>query len=450
MTDLAALSATELLAGYKAGTFTPVDATKAVLKRIKSQNRKVNAFIIRNDEGALEDARASAARWAKGKPKGMLDGVPTSIKEQVGVKGWPTRMSSPILPDKPAKADAPLVKRLKENGIVVLGKTATPEFCWKGVTDSALHGVTRNPWNLDKTPGGSSGGAAAACALGMGPLHIGTDGGGSVRIPAAFCGVFGLKPTSFRVASEPGGPTAFLSQAGPLTRTVEDAALMLSVIAQGDINDPFALPLGKVDYRDGLEDGVAGLRIGYWDGSRMIPIDKQIAASVAKVAKVFEKLGAHVEEVDPGFEDQLDTFLSFWQPVTGYYLEGASEDALARSDPMLVRSANKGAQMPITRPWRPVRPSRNAWRSFIRNTICCSRRRRLCRHSKQGRAFTGLLGTPTGALGRLSRSRLISQANPLQASPAALRGKACLSPSSWLPPGPKKDASCVPRGPMKP
>lgn len=354
MTDLADLSAAALVQGYRTGAFTPLEATKAVLKRIKTYNRTVNAFIIRDDETTLKEAEKATARWSKCRPKGLLDGVPVSIKEHIDVRGWPTRYCSPVFPDKPARKDAPLTRRLKEAGAIVLGKTATPEFCWKGVTDSALHGVTRNPWDGDKTPGGSSGGAAAACALGMGPLHIGTDGGGSIRIPAAFCGVFGIKPTSYRVPTDPGGPTAFLSQAGPLTRTVEDAALMLTVIAQGDASDPFALPDEHVDYRVGLNEGVAGLRIGFWDGGRLIGVNRQVASAVAKAADVFEGLGARVEAVDPGFDDQLDTFLAFWQPVTAYYLENASEEAVAASDPMLVRSARKGAQMPVTRHYQAL------------------------------------------------------------------------------------------------
>ena len=354
MTDLADLSAMALLQGYRTGAFTPLEAAKAVLKRIKGQNKAVNAFILHDADAVLKEAEKASARWSKCRPKGLLDGVPVSIKEHVDVKGWPTRYASPVLPDKPAKKDAPLVKRLKEAGAVLLGKTATPEFCWKGVTDSGLYGVTRNPWDHDKTPGGSSGGAAAACALGMGPLHVGSDGGGSIRIPASFCGVFGIKPTSHRVPAEPGGPTAFLSQMGPITRTVEDAALMLSVIAQGDANDPFALPDDHIDYRIGLNEGVAGLRIGFWDGSRLTEINKQVAGAIAKAADVFADMGARVEEADPGFDEQLDTFLAFWQPMTAYYLEDASEEALAQSEPLLVRSAQKGAQIPITRHYQAL------------------------------------------------------------------------------------------------
>ncbi len=353
MTDLAHLSAVELLQGYQGGDFSPVEATQAALERLEAQNPAVNAFILVDAEGALQEAENAAQRWSSGQTKGPLDGVPLSIKEHIDVKGWATRQSSPILPDVPAEADAPLTAHLRAAGSVILGKTATPEFCWKGCTDSALYGVSYNPWDNDKTPGGSSGGAAAACALGMGPLHVGTDGGGSVRIPAAFCGIFGLKPTQYRVPGGPGGPTAALSQAGPLTRTVADGALMYSVMAQPHAKDPFALPLVEGAALD-LEAGVKGLKIAYWDGSRLTDIHPDIAAAIASAAGTFEDLGAEVVEADPGFENMLQTFLDFWQPVTAYYLDGASEEALAASDPMLVRSAKKGAEIPIVRHYQAL------------------------------------------------------------------------------------------------
>ncbi len=354
MTDLVHLSATDLVARYRRGTLSPVDVTKAVFDRIAEKNEGVNAFILLDRDGALKEAEKSEARWTKCKPKGLLDGVPLSIKEHIDVKGWPSRNSSPVIPESHrASQDAPVTARLREAGGIILGKTATPEFCWKGVTDSALHGVSRNPWDLDKTPGGSSGGAAAACALGMGALHVGTDAGGSVRIPAAFCGVFGLKPTQYRVPHNPGGVSALISQAGPITRTVEDAALMLNVMSRPDARDPLALPPDG-DFRVGLNDGVAGLRIAFWDGARLIPFDPEVAEALHGAAETFRDLGAAVVEADPRFENQLQTFLAFWQPMTARYLEGASEHALAESDPFLVRSAQKGAQQSILRHYQAM------------------------------------------------------------------------------------------------
>jgi aspartyl-tRNA(Asn)/glutamyl-tRNA(Gln) amidotransferase subunit A len=354
MADLVHLSATDLTAGYREGSLSPVEVTEAVFDRIEARNDSVNAFILLDREGALKEAGKSEARWRTCKPKGALDGVPVSIKEHIDVKGWPSRNASPVIPaDHRAAQDAPITARLREAGGIILGKTATPEFCWKGVTDSALYGVTRNPWDPDKTPGGSSGGAAAACALGMGALHVGTDAGGSIRIPAAFCGVFGLKPTQSRVPHNPGGVSALISQAGPITRTVADAALMMNVITRPDVRDPLALP-PDADFAAGLEEGVAGLRMAFWNGERLIAFDPEVSAALAGAAEVFRGLGAEVVEADPGFDNQLSTFLAFWQPMTARYLENASEEALAASDPFLVRSAQKGAQQPITRHYQAM------------------------------------------------------------------------------------------------
>ncbi len=194
--EIADRTATELLSRYAAKTLSPVEATRAALDRIGRCNAAVNAYCLIDEPGAMEAARASEARWMRGEPQGLVDGVPCSIKDLVLTKGWPTlRGSLTISPDQSWEEDAPCVARLREHGAVLLGKTTTPEFGWKGVTDSPLTGITRNPWNLTKTPGGSSGGAAVAAALGMGALHIGTDGGGSIRIPSAFTGIVGIKPT---------------------------------------------------------------------------------------------------------------------------------------------------------------------------------------------------------------------------------------------------------------
>src|SRR6266852_1900891 len=231
-TDLCALSATELLDGYRKHELSPVDVTRAVLERIEKLNPVLNAFNLVS-ERALEDAKASEARWLAGQPKGLLDGVPASIKDIILTKGWPTlRGSKTVDPKGPWNDDAPATARLREHGAVLLGKTTTPEFGWKGVTDSPLTGITRNPWDPRKTPGGSSGGAAAAVASGMGPLAVGTDGGGSIRIPCAFSGLFGIKPTFGRVPAWPPSPMGTVAHVGPIARSVADAALMLSVVWQ--------------------------------------------------------------------------------------------------------------------------------------------------------------------------------------------------------------------------
>jgi aspartyl-tRNA(Asn)/glutamyl-tRNA(Gln) amidotransferase subunit A len=263
-TDLALASATELVALFRAGKASPVEATQAALARIDKLNPVLNAFCVIEAESALETAKASEARWAKGEPAGPIDGVPTTIKDIVLTKGWPTlRGSKTVDPDQPWEDDAPATARLREAGAVLLGKTTTPEYGWKGVTDSPLTGITRNPWNTDMTPGGSSGGAAAAAVTGMGALHIGTDGGGSVRIPAALTGLFGIKATYGTVPAWPASPFGTLANVGPMTRTVADGAAMLSVLAQPDARDWYALPPLDRDFTQGLDGGVKGLKIAY-------------------------------------------------------------------------------------------------------------------------------------------------------------------------------------------
>ena len=234
--DPALLSAVELVELYRARKLSPVEATKAALERIEKHNPRFNAFCLVDEPGALAAARASEERWAKGRPQGRVDGVPATVKDLLITKGWPTlRGSKAVDPKQAWEEDAPSVARLREEGAVLLGKTTTPEFGWKGVTDSPLTGITRNPWNPDKTPGGSSGGAAVAAACGMGALHLGTDGGGSIRIPAGFTGIVGLKQSYGRVPASPLSPFGTLAHIGPMTRTVADAALMLSVIARPDV-----------------------------------------------------------------------------------------------------------------------------------------------------------------------------------------------------------------------
>src|SRR5437867_9751389 len=220
MADLCSLTATEMLDAFRRHELSPVDVTRAVLERIERLNPVLNAFNLVSDR-AISNAEESEARWLRGEPRGLLDGVPVSIKDIILTKGWPTlRGSKTVDPKGPWNDDAPATARLREHGAVLLGKTTTPEFGWKGVTDSPLTGITRNPWNPAKTPGGSSGGAAAAVASGMGALHIGTDGGGSIRIPASFSGIFGFKASFGRVPVWPPSPFASVSHLGPMTRTV--------------------------------------------------------------------------------------------------------------------------------------------------------------------------------------------------------------------------------------
>ena len=347
-TDLCALSATELLAAYRAKTISPVDATRAALERIAKLNPVLNCFNLVDEKGALAAARESEARWKKGAPRGLLDGVPTSIKDIILTKGWPTlRGSKTVDPKGPWNDDAPAVARLREHGAVLLGKTTTPEFGWKGVTDSPLTGITRNPWDPTKTPGGSSGGSAAAVASGMGALTVGTDGGGSIRIPCAFTGLFGLKPSFGRVPAWPLSPFGTVAHLGPMTRTVADAALMLNVLALPDARDWHALPYDGRDYRVGLEDGVRGLRIAYSPALGYARVDPEIAALVKKAAQAFAGLGAHVEEVDPGFEDAQPLFTLHWFPGAAYVVANIPEAKRKLMDPGLLEVARDGAKFSV-------------------------------------------------------------------------------------------------------
>ena len=346
--DPAALSATELLALYRRKALSPVEATQAVLDRTGRFDVAVNAFCLVDPERALAAARASEERWQRGAPCGLVDGVPATIKDLVLSVGWPTLRGSQVVdPDQPWDEDAPVTARLRAHGAVLVGKTTTPEFGWKAVTDCALTGITRNPWDVGKTPGGSSGGAAVAAALGMGALHIGTDGGGSIRIPAGFTGIFGLKPSFGRVPAWPLSPFGTVAHVGPMTRTVADAALMLNVLSLPDSRDWLALPYDGRDYRIGLEDGVRGLKIAFSPTLGYVEVDPEIAASVAAAADAFAELGATVEQVDPGFDDSLEIFQAHWYVGAANLLRGYSAEQQARIDPGLVEIAREGAKMPL-------------------------------------------------------------------------------------------------------
>lgn len=315
MADLsnpALLDAEELLAAYAAKTLTPVAVLQAVLERIAKQNPGLNAFAVMNP-GALQAAHESTARWQEGTPKGGLDGVPVTVKDLIDIAGLATRRGSKLTDPAPAATDAPSVTALKKSGAVIIGKTTTTEFGWKSPGDSPLTGITRNPWNTDHTPGGSSCGAGAACAAGFGPLHIGTDAGGSIRIPAAWCGVVGLKPTFGRVPQWPLGAFGNVAVAGPITRTVRDAALMLNTLASFDPRDPFCLPAGTRDYRDGIEDGVAGLKIGILRHPGFAaPADADAWEAVDATRKILEQSGAVVSDADIALPDSSDIFSKIW------------------------------------------------------------------------------------------------------------------------------------------
>ncbi len=341
----ALLSAEELLGLYARRLLSPVEALEAVTARIAAHNPRVNAFAVL-DPQALAAAGESAARWRAGRPLGALDGVPCTVKDLIDVAGLPTRRGSRLTEPSPAAEDAPLVLGLRRAGAVIVGKTATTEYGWKTPGDSPLHGITRNPWNAELTPGGSSCGAAAAAAAGFAPLHVGTDAGGSVRIPAAWCGVVGLKPTFGRVPQWPLGAFGQVAVAGPITRTVRDAGLMLGALARHDLRDPFCLPDDPRDWCLGIEDGVAELRVAVVRRPGFdAPVDWEGIAAVEDAARLLMEAGAEVEEADPGLPDTRVIFGRLWAVALGRLVERVPEARRHMLDPGLLHVAASVAGM---------------------------------------------------------------------------------------------------------
>jgi aspartyl-tRNA(Asn)/glutamyl-tRNA(Gln) amidotransferase subunit A len=335
--DPALLSATELLALYRKKALSPVEATKTALARIERHNAAVNAYCHLDPDGALAAALAAEARWAKGEPKGAVDGVPLGVKDNVPVVGMPSRAGSRLTSNDPQAIDAPAVARMREQGAIILGKTCLPEYGWKATSDSPLTGLTRNPWDTRMTTGGSSAGAVAASVLGMGALQLGTDGGGSIRIPASFTGCFGHKPTRARVPAFPTSPLGTLAHIGPLTRTVADAALVMSVISAPDARDPYAWISPAPDFTSGLDGGVGGLRIAYSPrlgyAERVHP---EVEHAVAAAAKTFESLGAIVEQADPDLGgDPIGPWNTLWWPSMQYQLQAFGDRWRELADPAL-------------------------------------------------------------------------------------------------------------------
>jgi len=348
--DPTQLSARDLVALYGKRALSPVETVKATLVRIERMNPLVNAYCYLDAEGAVAAARAAEGRWLAGTPLGLVDGVPLGVKDNIAVAGMPLRFGSKLTSTTPAAFDAPVVARLREQGAVPIGKTAMPEFGWKATGDSPLTGSTRNPWDTRLTTGGSSAGAAAAAILGLGALQLGTDGGGSIRIPAAFTGCYGLKPTRARVPAFPASVLGTLAHHGPLTRAVGDAALLLTIIAAPDARDVYAWIDRAPDYRAGLEDGVAGLKIALsLKLGSVARIEADVAERVAEAAKLFEGLGAHVELADPDIgADAIAAWNAMWWPGMAYQLAPFAGRPAVVSDPGLVAAAELGARIPAT------------------------------------------------------------------------------------------------------
>ncbi|WP_409494049.1 amidase [Amycolatopsis sp. cmx-11-12] len=330
------LTASELVAAYATGELSPVEATQNALRVIEERDGETNAYCLVDADGALEQAKASEIRWRDGNPIGWLDGVPASIKDMFLTQGWPTlRGSRCIDPDQQWDVDSPVTARLRENGLVLLGKTTTPELAWKGVTDNTLTGITRNPHDPSTTAGGSSGGSAAAVAAGMGELSVGTDGGGSIRIPASFCGIVGLKPTHGRIPLFPASPFGPLSHAGPLARSVDDTALLLDVLAMPDYRDPAALAPPVSTFREAVRRDVRGLIAAYSPTLGYVDVDPEVAEIVKSAVQSLGDAGLHIEETDPGFTDPKPAFDILWSTGAAKWLDTFPAGSDERVDPGL-------------------------------------------------------------------------------------------------------------------
>ena len=341
MADLHTLSAAELLDLYQRKAISPVDATHAVLDHIARWEPHLHATYALDAEAALAQAEASQSRWLKGEPAGPLDGVPTMIKENIATAGVPVPLGTAATELTPAPHDAPPAARLRESGAVILGKTTMPDYGMLSSGLSSFHALTRNPWDLSRGPGGSSSGAGAGAAAGYGPLHVGTDIGGSVRLPAGWCGIFTLKPSLGRIPIHP--PYAG-RVAGPMTRSVEDAALMMAVLSRPDRRDTMSLPAHAITWEK-LERPVEGLRIGLlMDAGWGLDVEPEVRAAVEAAARAFEDAGAIVEPLAPfttrAMADGLD---AFWRMRSWLDISALSADRRDRVLPFIVEWA-RGAE----------------------------------------------------------------------------------------------------------
>ena len=342
--DIGFMPATRLLELYRARKLSPVEVMRETLRRLERYEGAINAFVLYDPDSAMAAATASEARWQKGEPRGLLDGIPVAIKDTQLTRGWPRLVGSKTInPDQPWREDAPATARLRSENALFFGKTTTPEFGWKPLTDSPLTGITRNPWDLDRTPGGSSGGSAGALVAGVCPLALGTDAGGSIRIPASFSGVFGLKPTFGRVALYP--PSAFgdVSHVGPMSRTVADAALMLDAMKGPDSRDWYSLPDDGIAYREQVRQGsLKGKRVALSPTLGYAEPAPAMRRAVERAAQVFEGMGAIVDTADPFSESPMPIFEPL--ALAGFWalLRAMTPEQIAVMDPALVATCRHG------------------------------------------------------------------------------------------------------------
>lgn len=352
MTELADLSAADLVAGYRAGTFSPVEVLESVLARMSACEPTLHASYAPDPDGARKAAAESAARWRRGEPAGPVDGVPVTIKENIATAGVPTPLGTAATTLVPAERDAPAAARLRDGGAVIFTKTTMPDYGMLTSGVSSFHPLSRNPWDTSRTPGGSSAGAAAACAAGYGPLHLGTDIGGSVRLPASYCGLVGLKPTQGRVPVSPPYPGRAI---GPLTRTVADAALLTSVVSAPDARDHTALPPADIDWRSvELPTPIRGRRFGLLLDARLgLPVDAEVASAVHAAARAFEAEGAVVEPVEPVItREMLSGLDDFWRVRFWTEIGALPPQTRAKILPQIVAWAEGGRDLSGERVFR--------------------------------------------------------------------------------------------------
>ena len=346
MTALHDLPAQDLLAAYRQRTLSPVEVTQAVLAHMERWEPHIRATYLLRPEHALAQARASEARWLRGEPQGLLDGVPVTIKENIATQGDPTPLGTAAVPLVPAAADAPPAARLREAGAVMVAKTTMPDYGMLSSGLSSFHPLSRNPWDVSKGPGGSSAGAGAAAAAGYGPLHIGTDIGGSLRLPASWCGIFSLKPSLGRI---PIDPPYTGRAAGPMTRTVQDAALMMQVLSQPDVRDSMSLPYQPIAWGE-CDQGVQrlrGLRLGLLlDAGCGLPVEAEVRAAVEHAARLFEQAGAQVSLMQPFMtQAMLDGMDHFWRMRSYTDLQALPEAQRAKVLPYIRAWAESAAGM---------------------------------------------------------------------------------------------------------
>lgn len=343
------LGVSELTTLYRKGALSPVDVARDLITRMRELDPLVNAIVHMDEAYTLKMASASETRYHAGEALSAMDGVPVTIKDLSAVAGMPRRRGSLLLGNEPATEDTPCVSRLREAGAVFLAKTATPEAGCKVVTQSAVHGVTANPYDLSKTPGGSSGGAAAALALGLGPLALGSDGAGSVRIPASFTNVFGLKPSFGRVPAFPTDTDMPHSVVGPMARTVSDAAIMLDIMSRADARDPYAWPVPFA--KPALDDpDLRGMTIAYSArlGCHAPLIDREVDDLIESAAPLLTDAGATVRMEDPNWPiDPFAPFKVFWETACFSAFQSTPREKQHLLDPAISRVAQSGARLAL-------------------------------------------------------------------------------------------------------